>query len=153
MNPLQIGFSIVVGWVVVFVSNVIQSIVHPRGGEMFWVVLLLGLSLIGLGFVTKERMISSHGAKTLLQIGVVVAVIWVMIFVQREGPYDLGLPKPYITTGYTPDGVPIVTPLLIVLFLALPVVGLILLVLGILLKIRRRVEFQPNQPNQPNDGR
>jgi len=134
MNPLQIGFSIIMGWVIVFVSdNVIQSIINPRGEEMFWVVLFLGLSLIGLGFIKKEKMISTHRAKTLLQIGAVVTIIWVMIFIQREGPYDLGLPKPYVTVGYTPDGIPIVTPLIIILFLGFPVLGLILLVLGIVL--------------------
>jgi len=44
-----------------------------------------------------------------------------------------GLPKPYVTVGYTPDGIPIVTPLIIILFLGFPVLGLILLVLGIVL--------------------
>jgi len=139
INPLQIGFSIIMGWVIVFVSYyVIQSIINPRGEEMFWVVLLLGLSLIGLSLIKKEEMISTHRVKTLLQIGVVVTIIWVMIFIQMEGPYDLGLPKPYITTGYTPDGVPIVTPLVIILFLFFPVLGLILLVLGIVLNRRNK---------------
>jgi formate hydrogenlyase subunit 3/multisubunit Na+/H+ antiporter MnhD subunit len=134
INPLQIGFSIIMGWVIVFVSYyVIQSIINPRGEEMFWVVFLLGLSLIGLSLIKKEKMISTNRAKTLLQIGVVVTIIWVMIFIQSEGPYNLGLPKPYITVGYTPDGVSIVTPLIIILFLFFPVLGLILLVLGIVL--------------------
>jgi vacuolar-type H+-ATPase subunit I/STV1 len=141
LNPIQIGFSIITGWIIVFFGNVIQSIINPRGLEMFWVVLFLGLSLIGFGFITKERMISTYWAKTLLQIGVVVTIIWVMLLVQAEGPYDLGLPKPYVTTGYTPDGIPTVTPLSIILFLASPVLGLILLILGILLKIRNRVKF------------
>jgi formate hydrogenlyase subunit 3/multisubunit Na+/H+ antiporter MnhD subunit len=56
INPLQIGFSIIMGWVIVFVSYyVIQSIINPRGEEMFWVVFLLGLSLIGLSLIKKEK--------------------------------------------------------------------------------------------------
>jgi len=138
VNLLQMGFSIVIGWVIVLASNVIQSIINPRGEEMFWVALLLGLSLIGLGFIRKEKMVSPHGAKTLLQMGVVVTVIWAMIFAQREGPYDLGLPKPYVTVGYTPDGVPMVTPLMVILFLSFPVLGLVLLALGIVLSRRKK---------------
>ncbi len=138
LNPIQIGFSIIMGWIIVFFGNVIQSIINPRGWEMFWVVLFLGLSLIIFGFITKERMLSTYGAKTLLQIGVVVTIIWVMLFVQAEGPYDLGLTKLYIPTGYTPDGVPIYTPLGLIVFLALPVVGLILIALGIILRTRKK---------------
>jgi len=137
-NPLQIGFSMVIGWGIVFVSNVIQSIINPRGEEMFWVVLPLGLSLIGLGFIKKEKVVSPHRAKTLLQIGVVVTIIWAMIFIQREGPYDLGLPKLYVTTGYTPDGIPMVTPLTIILFLSFPVLRLILVALGSVLNRRKK---------------
>jgi hypothetical protein len=134
MNPLRIGFSIIMGWVIVFLSYYfIQSLINPGGVEMFWVLLVLGLSFIGLGFIRKEEIISTHKAKILLQIGAVVTLIWVMIFVQMEGPYDLGLPKIYIPTGSTPEGYPIVTPLPIMLLLALPVLGSILLILGIVL--------------------
>ena len=87
INPLQIGFSIIMGWVIVLVSYYfIQSIINPYGEEMFWVVLILGLSLIGLGLIKKEEMISTHKAKTLLQIGVAVTTIWIMILFQMEGP-------------------------------------------------------------------
>jgi len=139
INPLQIGFSIIMGWVIVLVSYYfIQSIINPYGEEMFWVVLILGLSLIGLGLIKKEEMISTHKAKTLLQIGVVVTTIWITILFQMEGPYDLGLPKPYVTVGYTPDGAPIVTPLVIILLLGFPVLGSILSLLGIVLIVLNR---------------
>jgi len=55
-----------------------------------------------------------------------------------EGPYDLGLPKPYVTVGYTPDGAPIVTPLVIILLLGFPVLGSILSLLGIVLIVLNR---------------
>jgi len=127
------------GWVIVLVSYYfIQSIINPYGEEMFWVVLILGLSLIGLGLIKKEEMISTHKAKTLLQIGVVVTTIWITILFQMEGPYDLGLPKPYVTVGYTPDGAPIVTPLVIILLLSFPVLGSILSLLGIVLIVLNR---------------
>ena len=129
-NPLQIGFSIILGWVIVFVSSFLQP---PLNEAMYWILPLLGVSLIVLGFIEKERVISPRRAKILLQIGVVVTLIWVMLFIQSEGPYDLGLPKIYIPIGYTPDGVPISTPLPIIIILALPVLGLILLVMGIVL--------------------
>ena len=135
INPLQIGFSIIMGWVIVIVSGLLQPII---GEVMYWIVLLLGLSFIVLGFIKKEKMISPHMAKTLLQIGMVVTIMWVIIFIQREGPYDLGLPKLYIPTGYTPDGVPISTNLPIILFLALPVLGFILLALGIVLNRKKK---------------
>jgi len=139
INPLQIGFSIIMGWVIVLVSYYfIQSIINPYGEEMFWVVLILGLSLIGLGLIKKEEMISTHKAKTLLQIGVAVTTIWITILFQMEGPYDLGLPKPHVTVGYTPNGAPIVTPLVIILFLSFPVLGLILSLLGIVLNRRKK---------------
>jgi hypothetical protein len=137
INPLQIGFSIIIGWIIVLVSTFLQPII---GGAMIWIAPLLGVSFIVLGFIEKKRMISPYRAKTLLQIGVAVTLIWVMLFIQAEGPYDLGLPKLYIPTGSTPNGTPIVTPLALILFLSFPVVGLILLVLGTVLKIRRRVK-------------
>jgi hypothetical protein len=136
ISPLQIGSSIVIGWVVLFVSNfVIQSIVHPGGEEVFWGLLVLGLSLIGLGFIGKERIINIHRAKTLLQIGIVIAIIWVMILFWGEGPYRLGLPQPYIITGHTPDGTPIFTSIIVLmLFLGFPALGSILVASGIILK-------------------
>jgi hypothetical protein len=74
-------------------------------------------------------------AKTLLQIGVVVTIIWVMILIQGEGPYDLGLPKPYIQVGVTPYGNPLVYNIVtLILVVGFPVLGLILVVLGIVLK-------------------
>lgn len=45
-NPLQMGISIIIGWIILLVCNfVIQPIIHPGGDETFWVMLLLGLSL------------------------------------------------------------------------------------------------------------
>ena len=131
MNPLQMGFSIIIGWVIVFVSNVIQSIINPHGEEMFWVVLVLGLGLTGLGFIKKEKMIRPDRTKTLLQIGVVVTIIWGMIQLQRGGPYDLGLPKLYIPLGPHTSA-----PLVPMLLFVIPVLGLSLLVLGVVLKRR-----------------
>jgi UDP-N-acetylmuramyl pentapeptide phosphotransferase/UDP-N-acetylglucosamine-1-phosphate transferase len=126
VNPLQIGFSIIMGWIVFLVCNpVIQSIIHPGGDEMFWVILLLGLSLIGLGFIEKEKMISTRRAKTLLQIGVVLTIIWVIILIQAEGPYDLGLPKLYV-----PVGAHTRASIVVLMVLGLPVLGLILLAYG-----------------------
>jgi len=126
VNPLQIGFSIIMGWIVFLVCNpVIQSVIHPGGDEMFWVILLLGLSLIGLGFIEKEKMISTRRAKTLLQIGVVLTVIWVIILIQKEGPYDLGLPKLYVPVGRARASI------VVLMLLGLPVLGLILLAYGI----------------------
>jgi hypothetical protein len=135
INPLQIGFSIIMGWVIVLVSTFLQPIF---GGAMIWFSPLLGVSFIVLGFIEKKRMIYPHRAMTLLQIGVAATLIWVMLFIQAKGPYDLGLPKIYIPIGSTPGGTPIVTLLALILFLALPVLGLILLVLGIVLKIRKK---------------
>jgi hypothetical protein len=136
VNLIQIGFSIIMGWAIVLVSVLLQPIFG--GAASFWIAPLLGVSFIVLGFIEKKRMNFPHRAMTLLQIGVVVTLIWVMFFIQAEGPYDLGLPKISIPTGYTPDGIPISTPLGLIIFLALPVVGLILLVLGIVLKIRKK---------------
>ena len=135
------------GWIILLVCNfVIQPIIHPDGDETFWVILLIGLSLMSWGITKKEKTIStrigSFDRKTLLQIGVVVTIIWLIILVQREGLLDLGLPKLYITVGYTPDGVPIRTfvPALL-LGVGFPILGLILVVSGIILKsINARAE-------------
>ena len=139
-NLLQTGISIIMGWIILLVCNfVIQPIIHPGGDETFWVMLLLGLSLTSWGVVKKGKTISTRigsiDRKILLQIGVVVTIIWVIILVQREGPLDLGLPKLYVKLGHTNEGVPIFAffpaYLLIVGF---PVLGLILIVSGIILK-------------------
>jgi hypothetical protein len=139
-NPIQMGFSIIIGWIILLVCNyVIQPIIRPGGDETFWVILLLGLSLMSWGIVKKGKTISTRigsiDRKTPLQIGVVLTLIWVIILVQREGPLDLGLPKLYVTMGHTPDGVPIryfVPAYLLVV--GFPVLGLILIVSGIILK-------------------
>ncbi len=130
INPLQMGFSIILGWIIVLVSTFLQPIF---GEAMLLFSPLLGVGFMVLGFIEKERMIFPYRAKILLQIGVVITLIWVMLFIQAEGPYDLGLPKIFIPIGYTPDGMRIVTRLSLLIFVALPVVGLILLVLGIVL--------------------
>ena len=128
VNPLQIGFSIIMGWIIFLVCNpVIQSIVHPGGNEMFWVILLLGLSLIGLGFIEKEKMISTRRAKTLLQAGVVLTIIWIIMLTQAEGPYDLGLPKLYVPLGAHTSA-----NIVVLMVLGLPVLGLTLVAYGIL---------------------
>jgi hypothetical protein len=130
INPLQIGFSIIMGWVVFVLVGIFP---FPIIGEaMYWIVPLLGESFIVLGFIEKERMISPQRTKTLLQIGIVVIIMWVLFVFASEGPYDLGLPKLYIPIGYAMASLPLI------LFGALPVLGLILLVLGIVLKIRKK---------------
>ena len=130
---LQRGFSILLGWFIVFVSYVvIQPNIHPPEAVLILGLLLLGVSLMGLGFIKKAKTSSPRWAKTLLQIGVVVTIIWVMIQLQRGGPYDLGLPKLSIPLG--PHGSTPLVPLL--LFLVIPVLGVILLVLGVVLKRR-----------------
>jgi hypothetical protein len=133
------------GWIILLVCNfVIQPIIHPGGDETFWLMFLLGLSLIAWGFINKEKTTipckGSLDRKTLLQIGVVVTVIWVIILVQREGPLDLGLPKLYVTVGRTPDGVPITAFVpSYILGVGLPSLGLILIISGIIQKsINRR---------------
>lgn len=137
MNLVQSGFSIVMGWFIVLVGNlVVQPIVHRGGYEVFWDILVLGLGLTGLGFVRNERIISGSRAGTLLQIGVVVTFIWVMILLQMEGPHDLGLPKPNINVGRNPEGVSQAVPLFMIVFFSLPVLGLILLTSGTVLKWR-----------------
>lgn len=137
MNLVQSGFSIVMGWFIVLVGNlVVQPIVHRGGYEVFWDILVLGLGLTGLGFVRNERIISGSRAGTLLQIGVVVTFIWVMILLQMEGPHDLGLPKPNINVGRNPEGVSQAVPLFMIVFFILPVLGLILLTSGTVLKWR-----------------
>jgi hypothetical protein len=139
-NPLQMGVSIIMGWFILLICVfVIQPIIHPGGDELFWVLLLLGSSLTSWGIIKKGKTNSTRigviNRKTLLQIGVVVTIIWFMILVQREGPLDLGLPKLYVTVGHTPDGAPIdafVLPYLLIV--GFPVLGLILVVSGIILK-------------------
>ena len=42
MNLVQSGFSIVMGWFIVLVGNlVVQPIVHRGGYEVFWDILVL----------------------------------------------------------------------------------------------------------------
>lgn len=143
-NPLQMGISIIIGWIILLVCNfVIQPIIHPGGDETFWVMLLLGLSLTSWGIVKKGKTISTRigsiDIKNLLQIGVVVTIIWVIILVQREGPFDLGLPKLYVTVGHTPEGghIRAFVPAFL-LIVGFPVLGLILIVSGIILKLINR---------------
>ena len=120
------------GWFIVFVSYVvIQPIIHPPVEVMILGLLLLGVSLMGLGFIMKDQTSSPYEARTLLQIGVVVTIIWVMIQLQSGGPYDLGLPKLHI-----PLGAHTRAPLVPILLMGFPVLGLILLVLGVVLKRR-----------------
>jgi hypothetical protein len=89
INPLQIGFSIIMGWVIVLVSYLLYPIIG--GKAMFWIVPFLGEIFIVLGFIEKERMISPQRAKILFQIGVVVTLICARgdifgaIMVQKDG--------------------------------------------------------------------
>ena len=134
------GISIIMGWIILLVCFfVIQPIIHPGGEEMFWVILLLGLSLTGSGIIKKEKTLSTRmgwiDRKTLLQTGVVVTIIWVIILIQFEGPLDLGLPKLYVTVGHTPYGAPILAFVpAYLLVVGFPVLGSILVASGIILK-------------------
>jgi hypothetical protein len=123
-NLLQKGFSILMGWFIIFVSYVVIARARPDE-VMILGVLLLGLSLMGLGFIEKGKTSSTHWAKTLLQIGVVVTIIWVMFLLQ------MGL-----STLNVPIGAPTHTPLIVILFLGVLVLGLILLALGVVLNRR-----------------
>lgn len=129
------------GWLIVFASDVIQPIIDPVGLGLFWGILLLGSSLISLSFIMEAKTISTHRATTLLQIGVVVTIIWVMILLQMKGPYDLGLPKRVFEYGRTLEDDIIhikVISLLNILLLGTIVLGLILLSLGIVLNRRTK---------------
>jgi hypothetical protein len=134
------GVSIIMGWIVLLVSVfVVQPIINPGGDEMFWVMLLVGVSLTSWGIINKGKTIGTRigsiDGKTLFQIGVIVTIIWVVILVQREGPLDLGLPKLYVTVGRMPDGDPIRAFVPAILLVAgFPVLGVMLVVSGIILK-------------------
>jgi hypothetical protein len=100
-NLLQIGFSVIMGWIIMIVCfTVIQPIIHPGGEEVFFGMLLLGLGLLISGIILKSKERFNSIRKTLLQIGVVLTIIWIQILVMREGPHGLGFYLGYTATRY-----------------------------------------------------
>jgi hypothetical protein len=101
-KPFQLGFAVMMGWVTLMVPYfVIQASILPGGGELFWGYAFLGLSFIGSGVVLKVKEWFNTIGTTLLQIGFIVTIIWLITLIQRKGYLDLVLLNPYFGWAHT----------------------------------------------------